>query len=190
MTTIFDVAHEFIELNKSSIETVKLHKLCFYTFGWYAHLTGEPLFEQTFYAMQNGPVVGELLSAYPKQQGIDHKEIDDQHQDLDTYKRSVLEAVWSAYGSTSSSDLVKQTCKESVWDQAWKSRRPDTTKTDLSHDAIIEYFVDRYPKDSEKLDLPPAMISRASAAMLTHIESTAQKHRPFIEAVHAFRFIS
>lgn len=197
MTSVFDVASELIERSGGSIETVKLQKLCFYAFGWYAHLTGEPLFGETFYAMPKGPVVGELLSAHATQPRVDLKKIEDQREaredereELDAYKKAVLDAVWSAYGSASSWDLVERTHKESVWDEAWKSRRSGTKRGDLSRDAVIEYFVDRYPKDGEKLDLPPAMISRASAAELADIESGAQVHRPFVEAVRAFRFVS
>lgn len=197
MTTVFDVASELIERSGGSIETVKLQKLCFYAFGWYAHLTGEPLFGETFYAMHKGPVVGELLSAHAKQKRVDLEKIEDQREiredareELDAYKKAVLDAVWGAYGSASSWDLVDLTHEESVWDEAWKSRRSGTNRGDLPSDAVIEYFVDRYPKDGEQLDLPPAMISRASAAALADIESGAQVHRPFVEAVRSFRFVS
>ena len=197
MTSVFDVASELIERNGGSIETVKLQKLCFYTFGWYAHLTGEPLFGETFYAMPKGPVVGELLSAHAMQKRVDLEKIEaqrevreDEREEMDAYKKAVLDAVWAAYGSASSWDLVDLTHEESVWDAAWESRSPGTKRGDLSRDAVIEYFVDRYPKDGEKLDLPPAMISRASTAALADIESGAQVHRPFVEAVRAFRFAS
>lgn len=197
MTTVFDVATELIERSGGSIETVKLQKLCFYAFGWYAHLTGEPLFGETFYAMPKGPVVGELLSAHAQQKTVDLEMIEDQRkarederEELDAYKKAVLDAVWAAYRSASSWQLVDLTHEEPVWDDAWKSRRPGTKRADLSHDAVIDYFLDRYPKDGEQLDLPPAMISRASATALAVIESQAQVHRPYVDAVRAFRFVS
>jgi len=197
MTTVFDVATELIERSGGSIETVKLQKLCFYAFGWYAHLTGEPLFGETFYAMPKGPVVGELLSAHAQQKTVDLEMIEDQRkarederEELDAYKKAVLDAVWAAYRSASSWKLVDLTHEEPVWDDAWKSRRPGAKRADLSHDAVIDYFLDRYPKDGEQLDLPPAMISRASATALAVIESQAQVHRPYVDAVRAFRFVS
>lgn len=197
MTTVFDVASELIERSGGSIETVKLQKLCFYAFGWYAHLTGEPLFGETFYAMPKGPVVGELLSAHAQQRSVDLEMIEDQREaredereEQDAYKTAVLDAVWAAYGSESSWDLVELTHQERVWDDAWKSRRPGTKRGDLPRDAVIDYFLDRYPKDGEQLDLPPAMISRASATALADIESQAQVHRPYVDAVRTFRFVS
>lgn len=197
MTTVFDVATELIERSGGSIETVKLQKLCFYAFGWYAHLTGEPLFGETFYAMEYGPVVGELLSAHAKHVRVDAGMIQDQRdarederEELDAYKKAVLDAVWEAYGSQKSFDLVELTHEESVWGDAWESRRPGTKRGDLPREGVIRYFLDRTPKASEKLDLPPAMISRASAAGLAEIESQAQVHRPFVDAARAFRFVS
>ncbi|MFT4201128.1 Panacea domain-containing protein [Gordonia sp. (in: high G+C Gram-positive bacteria)] len=197
MTTVFDVATELVERNGGSIETVKLQKLCFYAFGWYAHLTGEPLFGETFYAMAKGPVVGELLSAHAQRPSVDLETIEDQREarqdereELDAYKKAVLDAVWAAYGSATSWKLISLTHDEPVWDEAWKSRRPGARRGDLSRDAVIDYFLDRYPKDSEQLDLPLAMISRASSAALADIESQAKVHRPYVDAVRAFRFVS
>lgn len=197
MTTVFDVATELIELSGGSIGALKLQKLCFYAFGWYAHLTGEPLFGETFYAMPKGPVVGELLSAHAGRRCADLAMIEDQREaradtreELDAYKLAVLDAVWAAYGETTSSKLVDLTHGESVWADAWKSRRPGTSRGDLSHGDMIGYFLDRTPRVGEELDLPPALISRASAAELAVIESQAQVHSPFVDAVRAFRFVS
>lgn len=66
MITVFDVAAEFTDRAGGEIEPVKLQKLCFYAFGCFAHLTGEALIGERFYAMRYGPVVGELLSAHAK----------------------------------------------------------------------------------------------------------------------------
>lgn len=197
MTTVFDVAAGFIERSGGSIETVKLQKLCFYSFGWYAHLTAEPLFSETFYAMPKGPVVGELLSAHAKQKSIDLEVIEDQRkvredlpEELDPYKQAVLDAVWAAYGKSTSWELVEKTHEEAVWDAAWTSRRPGTKRGELPSEGVIDYFLDRLPADDEHLELPPPMISRASVAELKDIETQARVHQPYIEAVRAFHFAS
>lgn len=198
MTTVFDVATELIERSGGSIETVKLQKLCFYAFGWYAHLTGEPLFGETFYAMPKGPVVGELLSAHAGKAHADlsmienqRKEREDDRDELDAYKTAVLDAVWSAYGGKTSWDLVELTHEESVWDDAWKARPTGTKRGDLTRADMIAYFLGRTPKSDETLDgLPPAMVLPASATELAAIESRAEVHRPFVDAVRAFRFAS
>ncbi|WP_167853887.1 Panacea domain-containing protein [Acidipropionibacterium timonense] len=197
MTSVFDIAAEFIDRSGGVIETVKLQKLCFYAFGWYAHLTGEPLFGETFYAMEYGPVVGELLSAHAKQRTVGARMIQDQREarqdereELDPYKKAVLDAVWAVYGDKDRWKLVDLTHEESVWCEAWDSRRPGTKRGDLAREDVIAYFLDRQPRSSEQLDLPPAMISRASADELTAIEAEAEVHRPFVDAVRAFRYAS
>lgn len=197
MTTVFDIAAEFIERSGGSIETVKLQKLCFYSFGWYAHLTAEPLFSETFYAMAKGPVVGELLSAHAKQSSIDLEVIEGQRkaredlpEELDPYKEAVLDAVWSSYGKSSSWELVDKTHEEAVWDVAWTSRRPGTKRGDLPSEDVIAYFLDRVPTDDERLELPPSMISRASVEALEDIEAQARVHQPYLQAVRSFQFAS
>jgi uncharacterized phage-associated protein len=71
VTSVFDVAAALLARHEGSpMSALKLQKLCFYTFGWYAHLTGKPLFRESFYAMQFGPVVGELLSAHAGQKEV------------------------------------------------------------------------------------------------------------------------
>lgn len=197
MTTVFDVATELIERSGGTIETVKLQKLCFYSFGWYAHLTGEPLFGETFYAMPHGPVVGELLSAHARWRTADLQLIEDQRlarederEELDGYKAAVIDAVWAAYAEKSSWDLVGLTHEESVWTDAWESRREGSRRADMPADDVIRYFLDRAPRPGEGLDLPPAMISRAPAEDLADIESRAQVHQPFVEAVRQLPVVS
>lgn len=193
MTTVFDIATEFIERSGGSIESVKLQKLCFYAFGWYAHLTGEPLFGETFYAMQKGPVVSELLSAHAGCRRVDaammdmQREVrDDEREGLDSYRAAIIDSTWAAYGGMSSWDLVDLTHLESIWQDAWTARRDGTQRGDLAKRDVIEYFVTRVPKPEERLHLPPAMVTRASVADLAKVESESQVHRPFVDAVRAF----
>ncbi len=115
---------------------------------------------------------------------------EDDVSELDLYKKALLDAVWLAYGDMSSWSLVELTHEEAVWDQAWKSRRPGTKRGDLSREDMIGYFLERIPKPEERLDLPPAMISRACAAELEAIETSAKAHQPFIDAVRSFRLVS
>lgn len=193
MTTVFDVASELIERSGGSLEAVKLQKLCFYAYGWYARLTGEPLFDETFYAMPRGPVVSELLSAHAGQISVDggmmetqRQARDEEREELDAYKTAVIDAVWSAYGSKSSWTLVKMTHAEQVWDSAWKSRRQGSKRGELLGVDILEHFLGRESRSDEEIKLPPPMLSRGSREQLAEIEATSTVHRPFIEAVRSF----
>ncbi|EQM81875.1 Panacea domain-containing protein [Microbacterium maritypicum] len=195
MTSVFDVAAELLERGGGTMETVKLQKLCFYAFGWYARLTAEPLFGEKFYAMQYGPVVGELLSAHAKLKRIDQTAISvqrdvrgDDSAELDSYKSAVIDAVWLAYGRESSWDLVERTHDEQVWIDAWESRHEGALRGDLYQSALIEYFLDRPLEAGEKVMLPPAMVSRAPFAELSTIEKDAKVHASFVDSVRTFTF--
>lgn len=200
MTSVFDVAVELLDRQEGeSMDALKLQKLCFYAFGWYAHLTGEALFGETFYAMQYGPVVGELLSAHAGKQTVDlammsaqliARDADDAASELDPYKTAVVDAVWAVYGHKSSGLLIDMTHAEAVWAEAWTARRPGSKRGDLSRDELLGYFLERTPGPQEKLELPPAMISRASASELEEIEAQSQTHQPFVDAVRSLRLVS
>ena len=72
MRSVFDVSLDILKVSgQESLPTLTLQKLVFYTYGWYAHLTGSRLFEQSFYAMPKGPVVGELLTAHARRLDVD-----------------------------------------------------------------------------------------------------------------------
>ena len=192
MTTVFDIARELITRGGGSLETLKLQKLTFYTFGWYAHLTGEQLFGEKFYAMQRGPVVGELLSAHARQKAADITMIDAQREaredlpeELDAYTSAVLDGVWRAYGHKDSWDLVNLTHQEAVWVDAWAARPEGSGRGDLRSPHIVEYFLTRAPKPGEDLDLPPAMVSLVSAEDLEAVESSARVHVPFVQAARS-----
>lgn len=197
MSTVFDVASELISRSGGSMETVKLQKLCFYTFGWYAHLTSEAAFDEPFYAMAKGPVVGELLSAHAgkieatvpmmcAQQAEREETLD---APVDPYLMTVIDAVWDCYGRMNKWVLVDKTHEESIWVDAWASRRPGTKRGDIPHDKLISYFVaERQPKPSEGLHLPPPMVTHADAEELRAIEEGAQIHQPFLSAVRSFHW--
>lgn len=192
MTSVFDVASEMITRSPQRMESVKLQKLCFYAFGWYAHLTNEALFDEAFYAMAKGPVVGELLSAHAQSTHVDltmlqrqQVEREEGRSDTDPYLTAVLDAVWGAYGSMSSWDLVDLTHTEEVWTQAWNSR-DKPRRGDLPHKQLISYFAERVPRASEGLALPQPMVSRIDAAALTRSEEEASQYMPFVTAIRRF----
>ncbi|MCB4208997.1 Panacea domain-containing protein [Arthrobacter sp. UM1] len=192
MTSVFDVAADITERAGGSIEALKLQKLCFYSFGWHAHLTAQPLFPETFYALRLGPVVGELLHAHSGQRQVDgstisahRKTADEPPQALDEYTKDVLGAVWKAYGSASSSQLVRLTHTESAWSDAWKSRGA-SQRGELPHADLISYFLAREPRPDEGLELPPPAVFRVSPTALVQLEKQEGPHLRFADAVRAY----
>jgi len=192
-TTVFDVAAEFIQRSGGQpMSTVKLQKLCFFAFGWYAHLTGESLFPEPFYAMEHGPVVGELLSAHAGETvvGLDRlaaqmTERDGSLTPLDPYAAKVVDAVWDFYGRLDAWKLVEKTHSEDVWRQSWERRPQGSKRGTMSQTDITSYFVARTTRPEEHLDLPPSAVSFLSDDDLRQIEEQAKPCSTFVDAVRS-----
>ncbi|MGJ9530155.1 Panacea domain-containing protein [Actinotignum sp. GS-2025a] len=121
--SVFDVAQFFVSHSASgSLSAPKLQKLCFYAFGWYGYQTGEALFDDAFYAMENGPVVGDLLTASACSATVDQKLLEEVHaaweeepKEFDLYTSDILKAVWDRYGDMPSEELTRATQQEEPW---------------------------------------------------------------------------
>lgn len=195
-TSVFDIGASLIERSgEGAMSTVKLQKLCFYTFGWYAHLTGESLFSESFYAMEKGPVVGELLSAHAGHARVSRDQLmtqlaerDGFRDDLGAYVERVIGAVWSYYGRFGPWKLVDLTHEEDVWQSAWMARREGTKRADLTHDAVIEHFLWRSTTGEEDLELPHRSVTFAAAGDIERAErESASFHPAFVAAFTSLR---
>ncbi|KUM34587.1 type II toxin-antitoxin system antitoxin SocA domain-containing protein [Arthrobacter sp. EpRS71] len=146
MIDVFDVSGSLLShARNESMSPLKLQKLAFYSFGWYAHLTGEKLFHDRFYAMQYGPVVSPLLTAHSSTNSVSKAELESYQgcslDIADDYAAAVVDAVWAAYGEFNHSQLIEMTHCETPWDLAWNKRRPaGARRSDLSSDEIVDYF--------------------------------------------------
>lgn len=194
MVSVFDVASQFVDRAGGTIEAVKLEKLCFYAFGWYAHLTGEPLFGEQFYAMKYGPVVGQLLSAHAGRTAVDQEVLSPQFSAWETerqkptgYVEALIDYVWDTYGTYESFALAEYSHKESVWQDAWKHKPEGSKRADLPHADLISYFLARKPRPDEITGLPPAMITKVKREVLEEAEHSSSIHRAFIEAIRKQR---
>ncbi|MDO5747721.1 MAG: DUF4065 domain-containing protein [Actinomycetaceae bacterium] len=190
MASVFDIASEFVKRAGGEVEAVKLQKLCFYAFGWYAHLTGEPLFGEQFYAMKFGPVVGQLLSAHAKSKVVDQKMLevqfkawDTQRQELSEYIEEVIDSVWDTYSQKEAFVLADYSHDEAVWKDAWDSRPEGSRRANMPQGTLISYFLEREPKTGEVQHLPPAMLTRAKREILEEAEHVSSVHHPFIEVI-------
>lgn len=157
-----------------------MQKLCFYVFGWYAHQTGAALFDERFYAMSKGPVVGELLSAHAgkaafsqEQLGKQFDEHDLDRDGLDLYVDEIVDAVWLCYGKLSDHELVDLTHEEQVWIGAWEHRPEGARRGDLPQEEIVGYFLHRRFTSFEegRLDLPDGQVTFVDADWLSELDS-------------------
>lgn len=182
-STVFEIAKQIMQrLEAEEIETVKLQKLCFYAFGWYAHLTGSSLFAEPVYAMKRGPVVGELLACHAKQKQVSisdiEKRIYEPTTEIDPYTSRVLDFVALKYGSLDSWSLVELTHKEKCWKQAWTMRPEEKKRADMHPSEIIEDFISKPSQPG----LPDRSITVAADEVIDRMDETAEPYLPFVEA--------
>lgn len=191
-TTVFDVSLALMDrAQQSEMSPLKLQKLSFFAFGWYSHLTGLDLFPETFYAMERGPVVGELLSAHAGRRTVSRDtlltqldERDGVQGDLEPFVERVLDAVWDHYGDSSPWELVRLTHEESVWTDAWAARPQGSKRGDLPHKDIIRHFLTLSPPPD--LSLPPSVMSFITQDDLMRIEA-APASSSFVAELRAFQ---
>lgn len=156
--SVFDVASRLFKLSEVvEIPAISLQKIMYFSFGWYGRLTGEKLFTQHFYAMEHGPVVGELLTLHKYHKMVD-RDLVEQGRDIikdpvssdDDYLDIMLKAIWNYYGGLPRWTLVDMTHQDAPWIDAWHTRREGSKRADLDSDVIIEYYLKR-------TDVPPEL---------------------------------
>lgn len=193
MTTAFDVAGAFLErAPRNSLPSIKLQKLSFYAFGWYARVTGGELFNERLCALERGPVVSELLDLHKNR-------VDFSFDDLaaqvavnpldDPYAVSVVDAVWAAYGPINKWLLVEMTHEEEPWTDAWDSaQRRSTRSVTMPKKDVVNYFCTKasgsYSVKGRKLEVPvlallPDPVSyKLTEEALQSMETDSQEVRP------------
>lgn len=190
--SVFDVADFIIQRSTGEeMSALKLQKLCFYSFGWYAHLTGESLFDEEFYAMEYGPVIGELLTAHATRKTVSRDVLMPQlavregyREDLGAYTEQVLGAVCRHYGQFDAWRLVEMTHSETVWSAAWKKRKQGSKRGTLSRSSIVSHFLAKAHPQDLGLDLPPSSVSVLSTDDMARIEEAGSRaHTPFLESM-------
>jgi len=135
---------------------MKLQKLLYLAYGYYAGLTGEPLADEDFEAWQFGPVSPTVYQSFKDCGGhtidpgrrMERFVLDDEGARFelpylpedDGKAARVVDYVFDTYGAKSAIYLSDLTHKEgSPWDQA-DSIRPRRRNIKIDNDAIREYF--------------------------------------------------
>lgn len=158
--TAFDVASSMLRhASKDSLNTLKLQKLVFYSFGWYGHLTGQRLFNEQFFALPKGPVVSTLLTAHSGMDAVSSDFLEEYAQRTlavtDPYAEAVVDAVWLSYGKFSKWELIDMTHCEEPWVTAWTTRPKGANRSALRSESVLEHFRE---KTSAVYDIPTRTI--------------------------------
>ena len=145
----------FFLAKSGEITQMKLHKLLYYSQGWYLAVAGKPLLNETITAWKHGPVVPSLYYDLKKfgARPIDRltRTIDRQTRtryspqiDPDDYVvRGLLERIWSVYGALSGKQLSQMThAPDSPWSRV-RQTHPELSGVDIPNDEIRRYFRQR-----------------------------------------------
>lgn len=181
--SVFDVAARLFRVSgDSTMYSVTLQKLMYFSFGWYGRLTGQKLFSQHFYAMEHGPVVGELLALHKGQTTVERDLIEqgreiicDPVMEADSYLDTLLKAVWDYYGFLDRWQLVELTHQEAPWQIAWYAKPEGSKRADLPSEELIDFYLKRIDVPEQLLRaLPDPAITFIPAKDLEWIDSQSE----------------
>lgn len=143
-TTPQDVAAYLIDLSNEigePLTNMKLQKLLYYTYAWFAVEKNKPLFEETIKALKYGPVV---MSIYEEYKSCGADVIKDKKSgnpnNLDEFTKLLTEDVFQIYGDKTAIDLMRLTHSEAPWRDTF---RPDAGVTEIPFKKIRDYYVFR-----------------------------------------------
>lgn len=139
-----DVAAYIIKLSDEigePITNMKLQKLIYYVFAWYAVEKGEPLFEEKIFAWKYGPVVASVYDVY-KIYGADIiKEVQKGNPEaMDEFTQSLIEDIFNIYGNKTAIELMSLTHSEAPWRDSFD---PGYQNTEIPFDLIHKFYKQR-----------------------------------------------
>jgi len=136
-----DIAAYIVRLSEKigePITNMKLQKLIYYVFAWYAVEKGEKLFDEPILAWKYGPVITSVYEVY-KDFGADViKGVKDgKPQDLDSFTKSLIEEVFTIYGGKTAIELMNLTHSEAPWRDTFN---PNNQNKEIPFEEIKEYY--------------------------------------------------
>lgn len=119
MTNALDISKWFLANNPSVAYpsrpgNIKLQKLLYYSKAMYFSVYGQPLFEETFEAWENGPVVRSTYIEY-RHNGLADNFKSSDCPEIEVNAERVLKIVNFIYGHQTSNSLIDLTHKELPW---------------------------------------------------------------------------
>ncbi len=141
MSKPLDIAAYIVKLSKDTGEPVtnmKLQKLVYYTYVWYAVEKGKPLFKEPIKAWKYGPVITSVYEAY-KDYGADViKEVQAGNpESLDAFTKALAEDVFKVYGNKSAIELMELAHSEAPWRDTFN---PKNQNTPIPFDMILDFY--------------------------------------------------
>ncbi|MGW4413029.1 Panacea domain-containing protein [Nonomuraea sp. NPDC004702] len=114
MVHIEDVAAYILD-KRGPMTTMKLQKLCYYSFGYHLAWEGEELFPERFEAWANGPVSPTLYSRHRGRYELRAGDVPGNPEALGRGERESIDIVLENLGGLSAHDLSTMTHRELPW---------------------------------------------------------------------------
>ena len=136
-----DIAAYIIKLSNEigePLTNMKLQKLVYYAFAWYAVERGEMLFDEPIYAWKYGPVVTSVYEAYQGYGADVIKEVQKgKAESLDDYAKALIEEVFTVYGNKTAIELMSLAHSEAPWRDTFN---PANQNTPISFEKILKFY--------------------------------------------------
>ena len=141
MSKPLDIAAYIIKLSDEIGEPVtnmKLQKLIYYTFVWYAVEKNKPLFKEKIRAWKYGPVITSVYDAYQEYGADVIKEIKSGNPDsLDDFTKSLVEDIFKVYGGKNAIELMNLAHSEAPWRDTFD---PKNQNKAIPFEAIVSFY--------------------------------------------------
>jgi uncharacterized phage-associated protein len=142
------IANEFLRLRAKTItpQQMLIQKLTYFAHGWNLAINNEPLVEELPEAWDNGPVYRSIWDQV-KDKGygpnnrmfVDPSSQSEISAELSPSERSIIEHVWTKYGSMSALKLSEMTHESNTpWSKAYFERGRNAP---LSNEEIKDHYV-------------------------------------------------
>lgn len=136
-----DIAAYIIQLSKDigePLTNMKLQKLVYYSFVWYAVEKGKPLFKEPIYAWKYGPAILSVYKAYQEYGADVVKETKSGNLEaLDDFTKAIIEDVFNVYGNKTAIELMNLTHSEAPWRDTFD---PKDQNTIIPFELILEFY--------------------------------------------------
>ena len=123
------------------LTNMKLQKLLYYLYSWYAVEKGEPLFEEPFYAWKYGPVVIPVYQTYQKYGADIIRSSESGNPDaLDEATKLLADDVFSVYGNKTAIELMELSHSEAPWRDTFN---PNNQNTEIPFKTILAFYTEK-----------------------------------------------
>ncbi len=148
MANVFDVSQYILEKLGYPVTTMKLQKLCYYSFVWHLVWQDEPLFDSSIYAWINGPVIADLFQEHKGLYQIDSNNADSLFQKhlsetgLTADQKASIDKVIEDYANKTGAELSDLTHSERPWIEAREGYSQSQRGNSLiTTQAIYNYYI-------------------------------------------------